>query len=1050
MLSSFVRTSDPSPVPESRSGSALLAGSLAVLLMLLALPATALAQQGVVAGTVTGETGEPLDGIAVSLAGTEIGTFTDADGRYRLEAPAGQHQLRVAGIGYATAEREVTVPAGETTRVDVTLTRRAVELSELVVSLAATQTRREQLGTDIERLAVDEELENASVTNFSDLVMGRVSGVTISEGDGQAGVASKIRVRGATSLTQDNNPIVYIDGVRMSNQTGAGPQGIAQGDGQTISRLDDLNPEDIADLQVLKGPSAAAAYGSEAASGVIVITTKRGSEGRPEFRFSSEVSTANNPTDYEPNYFNLTANGGFTDPNDPDIQQFFPVQNPATGDIFARHNPLEWNDPFRTGVSYNTNLSVRGGIEGLSYYGSGKYDKQDGPLVQSNSERISFRGNFSASPTEAIDVTFSSNYIESTVHTTGTGRGETNLIANAILGLPMYGYGRNPDGSDGDCLGTVVFGFDPNDCARRRGNIFTTFDNLEEVVNRHRANRFLGSAEVSVQPTPWLTNRIVGGIDLIDYRDLNLVPLDPERPFGNRSRGQIDDARSSERIITFDYAGTVTANPSEALESNTTVGAQYFGRKRNTLSCNGRDGFAGPNATACGASVTFTTGEEIAEIVELGAYFQETLSLRNYLFATAALRVDDNSGFGENQGAIWSPSANASAVLSRMPFWGLDWVNNFRLRAAWGKAAQAPGPFDAITTFSPVRLDQDGTQVLGISPEDPGNPDLKPERNEEFEFGFDAGFLNDRLALKASYFNQTINDAILTRRVSPGTGFSGVQFVNIAEVTNEGIEALLDARILDRENLALDASVKLTTEDPIVSDLGGLAPITSFFQMAGMFHEGFAPGSYYGPLYISAERDENGQIIPGSEEFAPGNLDFASNPNFRYMGQPNPSNQQSFTTTLTLFDRLTVHTMFDRRAGHRRMNDTDGSRNCFIRNLSGGRLCAFREAELTPAEQAALEQDIVDGPQIFVTDATFVKWRELTVRYQLPPAILGPLGIEGGSISLGGRNLHTWTDFFGVDPESDISGGEDEFGNTGMYGTIAPSRYFFGRVNITF
>lgn len=1022
-----------------------------VLLFFLLLPAPSLAQEGLVTGTVTSQTGEPLEDIVVSLVDTDIGVLTDENGQFRLEAPTGDHRLEAAGmIGYSAVRRQVTVVAGEVTRVNFVLTPTAIELSDVIVSLSATETRREEFGTDIERLNVDEEVENASVTNFSDLVMGRMAGVSISEGDGQAGVASKIRVRGATSLTQDNNPIIYIDGVRASNQTGAGPQGIAQGDGQTISRLDDLNFEDIEDVQVLKGPTAAAAYGSEAASGVVVITTKQGSRGTPAVRFGSEVSSATNPTDYEPNYFNLTANGGFTDLDDPIIQQFDPVQNPVTGDIFARHNPLEWNDPFRTGISYNTNLSLQGGVEGFDYYGSAKYDKQNGPLSQSNSERISIRGNFTAKPSSAIDVSFSSNYIESTVHTMGTGRGETNLIANAILGLPMYGFGRDADGKDGDCLGTVVFGFDPSECTRRRGNIFTTFDNLEEVVNRHRAHRFIGSALIRARPTDWLSNKFVAGIDMVDSRDLNLVPLDPERPFGNRSRGQIDDGRNSERIITFDYAGTASLTPSDNLRASTTVGAQYVGRRRNTLTCNGRDGFAGPHATACGASVTFSTGEEIAQIVELGSYLQQTLSYQNYLFATGALRVDDNSGFGANQGAIWSPSLNGSAVLSRMSFWDVEFINNLRLRFAWGKAAQAPGPFDAITTFAPVRMDENGTQVMGISPEDPGNPDLRPERNEEYEVGFDAGLLSDRLSLKATYFNQTIKDAIVTRRVSPGTGFSGVQFVNIAEVANEGVEALLEARVVDADDVTLDASLRYSTEDPVVVDLGGLPPIRGFFQMSGMFHEGHPPGSYYGPLYLSAERDEDGRIVPGSEVFADGNLDFPDNPNFRYMGRPNPTNQQALSTTLTLFDRLSVRSMFDRRAGHQRMNDTDGSRNCFIRNISGGRMCAFREAELTPAEQAALEQDIVDAPQIFVSDADFIKWRELTVRYQIPAAFLGSLNLDAASVSVGGRNLVTWTNFFGVDPEADISGGEDAFGNTGMYGTIAPSRYFFASVNVAF
>lgn len=1046
--------SDRSPHPGVRTGvpaaAALVALSLGLLLTPAALPGQG--QDGRVVGTVQSEAGGPINGATVILQGTEFGAFTDGNGQYTLTAPPGDYTIAVHAVGYSDAEKPVTVTAGQTVTVDFALEAAAVDMEEVVVSLSASETRRMEFGTDIERLNAAEQIDDAAITSFSDLLSSRATGVSIEATSGGVGTASKIRVRGATSLTQDNNPLVYVDGVRVSNETGAGPRAIDQGDGQTISRLDDLNPEDIESVQVLKGPTAAAAYGSEAASGVVLIRTKHGSEGDTRFRTSAEVSSTHNTSDFSPNYFNLTRFTGITDPGDPDIQQFDPIQNPATGDVFARHHPIEQNDLFRTGLNFEGNVSLRGGTDLLNYYGSGNYSEAEGPIPSNNSQNISVRGNFSAHPSPDVDLSINSNYVEKNVRTSGSGRSATNPVANAILGLPQFGYGTREDGSRGDCLATFVFGSPESSCAGRQGNLLATFPKILDVVNKSEARRFMGSIELNVRPTGWWSNRFSMGIDLIDSHDYNLVPLDPDRPFDDRSRGEIDDFRNSERIVTVDYAGTANAGLTDDLSSSTTVGAQYFGRHREMLACQGRGGFAGPTATACSASLTFNTSTEVAEINEVGAYLQQQLRYRDYLFGTAAVRVDDNSGFGENQGAIVSPSVNASAVLSEMPFWDVDFVSNFRLRFSWGKAAQAPGPFDALRTFVPVRIEKGGEQVSGLKPEDPGNPNLKPERNEEFEAGFDASLWEDRVSVRFSYFNQTVTDAILDRRVSPGTGFSGPQFVNIAATENEGVEGVVSGRVIDGDDVDWDVSFQFQTEDPVITDMGDLAPIRGFFQMAGMFHEGYAPGSYYGPIYVDAQRDENHDIVPGSVELAPGNLDFRSNPNFRYQGRPNPTNRQTVSTTLRLFDRLNVSALFNRRAGHRRMNDTGGSRNCFIPDVSGGKLCAFREAMLTPAEQAALEEDVADAPQIFVTDGDFIKWRELTIRYRLPESVLSSVvgGLQSATVTVGGRNLATWTDYFGVDPEANISGGTDAFSNTGMYGTIGPARTFFGKISVVF
>lgn len=1014
--------------------------------------------QGTISGRVTeASSGQPLESVQVSLDGTTLGTLTGDNGRYlMLQVPDGTYTLRAQRIGYRTVTREVTVTTGVTVEANFQLAESALGLDEVVVSVAATEARRAELGTDFERFNADQVVQQTVISDVSDLLKSRMTGVSITESSGEVGTGSQIRVRGATSLTQDNNPIIYVDGIRVSNETGTGrgALGSSSGNGQTISRLDDINPADIANIQVMKGPTAAALYGSEAAAGVILIETKQGMAGRPQFSFSMEQRFSYDVTDYPDNYYNLTTNAGITDPDDPRVAAWRPVQNPITGEVFARDNPLEnpHTDPFRTGLSSNYDASLRGGQESLNYFTSVNYEDQNGVLRNNQVERWSVRANIGTRPTDWLDMTVSSNFVSSDVRYNGTGRSPQSMITNALAGLPLTSFGTLPDGSRGECLATVLFDRSDDQCELQQGNLRGSFEKIEAVRNEQEVGRFIGSITTRIRPTDWFSNRLVVGIDYIQTKDYNLIPLDPQRPFRSLSAGTVSDERITDQILTAEYAGTVTAQPTSSINTSSTVGAQYFGSRSESVRCQGEGGFASPTAIACNAALTFSGASDVEELAEIGAYFQQQLSFNDYLFVTGALRVDDNSAFGEDQGAIWSPSANMSAVISEMPFWSLDAVNSLRLRLAWGTAAQAPAPFAAARTFRPVRLDQGGQQVTGISPDNPGNPELTAERNEEWEFGFDAGFVDDRFSLSLTYFTQETRDAIVATRVSPGTGFGGSKFVNIGAIENKGVEGTVTARAIDRPGLELDLGLKLSTSDPIVTSLGGLPPILRGAQVNGMFHEGYAPGAYYGPVVEHAERDANGNIIPESIVFAPGNLNIPGRPDYRYLGRPTPSNEESLTASLSLFDRLHFFTLFHRAAGYSKMNDTEGTRTPFIQNISGSRMFAFRQAEVTPEQQAAIENDIEDAPQVFVDRADFVKWREFTVRYDLPPSFIrSAFGLQAATISIavGARNLHTWTDYFGFDPEVRLGGGSDDF-TSGEFFTMPAPRTFFVRLSSTF
>lgn len=1024
----------------------------ALSVFLLAVPGEAGAQQTAIAGTVTDRAGQPLGTVTVQVAGTDLGALTDQEGEFRIPVDPGTYELRVQRIGYRTVSRNVTVEEGQVARVDISLRSQAVELEQLVATVAAREQRRVEIGTDVARIDAEEAVDESGAANLSELLTGRATGLQISQSAGGAGTASRIRIRGTSSLTQDNNPIIYIDGVRVNNASGTGPGSFDFGNGQTISRLDDLDPQQIASIQVVKGPTAAAQYGSEAAAGVIVIETKEGSGvDQTQIQYSHRQGITNEKSDYWANYLNVSQ-FGVTNVDDERIQGWTVEKNPVTGQIFVAHNPLKTpvTNPFRTGRSVQNLASIRGSAEGFSYYSSLRHETEEGTFENNNLERASLKANFQVSPSDELNVSVSTSYIDNYVRLPDNDRSAVGMITNAGAGLPIFSFGTTSSGGQGECLATALVGLPASTCEAREGNLTANFDKLETIRNEQDVQRFVGSVNTQWNPEEWLTSRVVIGIDQNETQNVNLVPLDPDRPFGSNSDGIRTQEEITNQVFTLDAGVTANWSLSESISASSSVGTQVFRKHTESIGCEGR-GFASPGTNACDAALNFEGSSGLVESLEVGGFYQQQFSYNDYLFATGALRLDDNSTFGEEEGVILSPSANTSAVLTEMPFWGVEEVSNLRVRFAWGKAAQAPAAFAKGQFFEPIRVVQDGESRIGVEPADPGNPELSAERSEEFEFGFDAGFFDGRAGLTFTYFDSKTTDAILPTNVAPSTGFTGTKFVNVGALENHGIELSLDARVLQKENLTWDLRFQHSTQNSVISDLGGIPPIIFGLGADHQMHrEGFAPGAYWAREVATAERDEDGNIIPGSVELKPGNVGDPDRSHDRYQGRPFPGNEQSLSTTLTLFGRLDISSTLDRAGDFVKADLSQEFRSPFIPGTSVSRVYAMRQAELTPEEQAAMERSEFTNNGLFIQDATYVKWRSATIRYRLPPAITGLMGpVDRANITVGGRNLATITDYGGLDPELSFDGGRDSF-NAAEFFTQPSGRHFFARVDLTF
>jgi TonB-linked SusC/RagA family outer membrane protein len=981
--------------------------------------------------------------------------MTNDAGRFNLlNVPAGSRVVRARILGYSPMERTVNVTAGQAVTINFVMETQAVGLKEVVVSVDASVVRRVEVGTDIARLSVEKALPEAAITSVSDLLASRSPGIDVRQSTGPVGTAQPIRVRGVASLSNGSNPVIVLDGIRVSNNTASGPASIDWAEGRTVSRLDDINPNDITSMQVIKGPTATALYGSEAAAGVIIIETKRGQSGATQVQVSNELGWYVDDSNYETidKHFNLTRYLGITDPNDPVARQFNAVVNPVTNTVWGISNPMTnpLTDPRRTGGTNNTTFSLRGGTQNSKYFISGQAENANGVFVNNWLRRRNARLNLDVLPASTLQLGFSTAFITSNVRLPESSRSFRGYSTNAGVGAPVNSYGVLPGGGRGDCLATLESGANAvTTCDRYQGNLTANFNALNTVFGGQRSGRFIGSMTATWAPVTWISNRVNVGLDNTQNFDLNQFPLDQARPFGSLSAGFIRESRQTTEQQSVEGTSTLTLTPLSNLTSTTTAGAQYFHVDDQWAGCTGEQGFASPTATACNASLVQTGFSGSAENVQVGAYVQQRVGFRDYAFVTGAVRVDDNSAFGAAVGALWSPSFNMSLVLTDMPFWRWSSVSTLRLRGAYGSAAQAPPAYAADERLEPVRLTTGTSTVAAVSALFPGNPDLGPELKSEIELGADLGFFGERLNVRATHFRQKVKDALLSRLLAPSLGYRANQFINVAELRNNGYELGITADVIARRRFSWNVDFSVSTQDPIVTSMGGIAPLF-LGNDRGMIVKGFAPGAYYGPTVESATRAADGTIVPGSIVYK----DCPDLPlNYCYHGSPQAKDMENFSTTIGLLEgTLRLRTVFDRRGNVTKQNGSSAFLVGFHRDRGGPIEYAFRESRVTPAEQAAMEERLrgITNADSFIwhEDGSFMKWRELSVSYDLPERVTAMLRGHTASVSLAGRNLATWTKYRGIDPESFVRGGLATIGgNEEFFGEAVP-RHVQVRINI--
>ncbi|MDQ3777716.1 MAG: TonB-dependent receptor, partial [Actinomycetota bacterium] len=719
---------------------------------------------------------------------------------------------------------------------------------------------------------------------------------------GLVGAGARITVRGGTSFSLGNEPLLYVDGVRAANATATGPASQFFSPGP-ISRINDLDPDDIERIEVIKGPAAATLYGTEASTGVINVITKQGAVGPARWTAGVRVGTTylRDPEGRFPTNYERDSAGKV-----------------ISVDVVEREN-ARGTPIFRHGRSQRYHLGVSGGTAQLRYYLAGGYESSEGVDPFNELRKHSARLNVTLVPGDKLTLDASLGH---------TG-GPTRLSPEGGLG-GRVGIITNAD----PCLATPCGLPGGSDDTTRRGFVRGLPEEYDLLVNRggkfeQDLDRLTTSLRVEHRPLRWLSHRLRVGYDRTGATNTILLPrvdaLLVRSPFQDRRLGYREVTVRNTGYQTVDYAATATAHVTPALRSSTSLGGQYYRNGTTRVFSSGAD-FPAEGLSA----ISSTTGDrntegDFVEDVTLGVYAQEHIAWRDRLFVTAALRADDNSAFGENFDRVYYPKASVSWVASEEPFFRAHWLTTLRLRAAYGEAGKQPPAFDALQqTYRPVTGPDD---VPALTPYSVGNPDLGPERGKELELGFDAGLLGDRLAIELTYYEKRTVNAILPREVAPSGGYPGVQLFNAGEIRNTGIELLTRAVPLRGARWAWEVSLTLATNDNEVVSLGDP---TLEFVSAGEYlghRAGHPVGSWFEKRVVSADMDATGAVSNvmcddgrGGRTLcagADGSYGTADDAPAVYLGRTIPKVEGAAASTVTLLGRrLRLHALVDFKTGH--------------------------------------------------------------------------------------------------------------------------------------
>jgi len=1030
-----------------------LRGFIAGGVLLLA-PAIIQAQRGTVSGRVTAVgSNEPLGDSRILVVNTSIATTTGADGRYTLRGvPPGNVDVRVLRVGYHEQKKTVVLSAGGTATLDFTMAQAVVQLADVVTTATGDQ-RRVELGNAVTTLGdISEKVERAPVTNLADLMVAKAPGMTVLPG-AMTGSTPVVKIRGLNSLSLNNDPIYVIDGVRMNTENFS--QGFT---GTHTSYLNDLNPNEIEDIEIVKGPSAATLYGTDAANGVIVITTRKGRAGKAKWTWFGEAGTVTDRSDYAGTY----AMWG----HDPATKKIKRCVNETIGlgqcvlDSTTSVNILRdpETSPLSTGKTNEVGANISGGSEAVRYFVSGGLRNETGPLTMPGFamatldsmgttirddwvhpeafQNESFRANLSAAISPAFDLTANAGW---------TNRNQRlPQVDNNIYSVYYSAY-NNP----GFKYKSTVSGLSYNPVGslgeNRAGYGVYSPAQIFQYTPHEGVQRFIGSVDAQWRPFVWMSNSGTVGLDHAGRNNVRLCHFGECPNSGTLREGLVRDLQANDRNFSAKIVSTSSYSPRLWMQLKTTFGGDYTNSESDFVNASGDQ--LPPGAQTVGDAAIISASSQFQTVDKtVGVYLQEEAAIRDRMFLTVAARTDQNSAFGTNFQRVVYPKASLSWIMSDEGFFPrLDALNQFRLRLAYGASGVQPGATTALQTFrsetNNLAIDTPGAasgeDVPGLIADRLGNPDLRPEKSAEFEGGFETRWFSNRVNFDFTYYNKKTRDALIDQPIAASSGASRLTITrNLGSVQNSGVEATINATLLDRRLLGWNIVVGASHNTNKIVSLGvddAGNPNPTIGTGTNRDSLGLPVNGVFSRSYTFADKDNNGLITPD---------EVTVSPKFEYRGYSQPRDIISIQNGIDLFQhKLHLQALLDYKGGFV-LNNATVSFYCqqFLTCYDETHTSVSLDKQ---ARIVALRYKNPSTGSGFLENGQFWKLREVSATITLPQRLASSVRASDVSILLAGRNLHTWTAYTGIDPESNYGTGDVQ----NDFSTTAPRTYFIARLN---
>lgn len=964
-----------------------------------------------------------LAGASVTVKGTRYGTGTDIDGNYRIIATLkqGSYTLVFSSVGAKTEQLPITIGSETEYRIDAQLSEEVSSLDEIIVTGTSAGTTRRQIGSYISSVKA-EDLTKGATGNVLAALQGKTAGAQITQNSGDPAGGISVRLRGISSISSSSEPLYIVDGVIVNNATNRVTNTSGNYDGNNFvgtigqNRLADINPGDIERIEVLNGAAAAAIYGSRANAGVIQIFTKRGRNGAPQLSFSTSLTRSSLRKKVEVNRAPTKFGGS------PDVQTQ-DILTPAlvTTTPVTRYDYQD--DIFRNALGTDNTVSVTGGTDKTKYFASGSYFYNQGIIRKTDFQRYSFRVNLDQELSRWVSFNIGLNYINSTANEKPDGNSFFSPMNSVTI------LGNFHDIKTRDANGNLK-------AVGERGRV-NPLSVIEEIKQRQTTSRILANAGIKLRPFKNFTLDYTLGTDNYAQLGTTLIPPFPYNVgdgfFGGgitldaARNGYASTANNTFFGINHDINATYTADFTNKIGSTTQVGYSQQYEKNNYSLLQGR-GLA-PLVQVVNAAATILPGvDERSEISISGVFLQQNFRFANQLFLTGAIRVDGSSVFGENQRNQKYLKGSVSYVMSGADFWekgGMgSWWNLFKLRAAYGESGNLTGigAFARFNTYSPSayvgRSALTGSSILA-------NPDVKPERQKELEFGADLGFLNNRVSLTVNVYDKEVNDLLINRVVAPSTGFSTF-LSNLGSLENTGFEIVLGVNPVQKKSFSWDITgiynrnrnkaINIGQALTLFSTNGGAPVAILQGQPIGVFY-----GTYFArdasgklllnaagipliergvqnsPLLVTPGRDANG--LPTGTVLR------------KIIGDPNPE----YTATLTnefRYKNIGLRVQLDAVRGGEVFNADWRTRQ----GVGNGKVAEQEHLGQLPRGYVsgiyAIEEWRID-------DGSFTKLREVSLSYNV-----GRVSkiFRGLTVMFSGRNLLSWDKYKGFDPEVNAGG----------------------------